>query len=125
MVIPLVVEKSRGDSAQFGIDSLCEPVACVPAAMAPVGQPSGDLRRRLRSTLHEYCYDTRKSSFTLSQARDSMATTQDREILSETGSITPQRFAQVRAIFEAAMERPLTERRVFAAEACAGDPDLL
>ncbi|HEY3835034.1 MAG TPA: serine/threonine-protein kinase [Bryobacteraceae bacterium] len=54
-----------------------------------------------------------------------MATPQDRDILSETGSITPQRFAQVRAIFEAAVERPLTERRAFAAGACAGDPDLL
>jgi serine/threonine-protein kinase len=54
-----------------------------------------------------------------------MATPNDRDILAETGSVTPQRFAQVRAIFEAAVERPVAERRAFAAGACAGDAALL
>jgi serine/threonine-protein kinase len=54
-----------------------------------------------------------------------MATPRDRDILTETGSVTPQRFAQIRAIFEAAVERPLAERRAFASGACAGDADLL
>ncbi len=51
--------------------------------------------------------------------------TRDRDILTDTGSVTPERFAQIRAIFEAALERPVTERRAFAAGACAGDADLL
>ena len=42
-----------------------------------------------------------------------------------TQSVTPERFAQVRAIFEAAIERPAAERRAFAAGACAGDSALL
>jgi serine/threonine-protein kinase len=54
-----------------------------------------------------------------------MASPRDRDILTETGSVTPQRFAQIRAIFEAAVERPLADRRAFAAGACAGDADLL
>jgi tRNA A-37 threonylcarbamoyl transferase component Bud32 len=54
-----------------------------------------------------------------------MATPRNRDIVTETGSVTPQRFAQIRAIFEAAVERPLAERRAFAAGACAGDADLL
>jgi serine/threonine-protein kinase len=54
-----------------------------------------------------------------------MAAPRDRDILTETGSITPQRFAQIRAIFEAAIERPAAERRAFAAGACAGNAALL
>jgi tRNA A-37 threonylcarbamoyl transferase component Bud32 len=54
-----------------------------------------------------------------------MATPRDRDILTETGSVTPERFAQIRAIFEAALERPERERRAFAAGACAGDAELL
>jgi hypothetical protein len=40
-------------------------------------------------------------------------------------SLTPERFAQVRAVFEAALERPPAERRAYAAGACAGDRALL
>src|SRR5579863_9631637 len=125
VMAPLVMQKSGRDLAQFGIDSLCEPVARVAVALAGRSQPLGNLRRRLRSARHNYCYDTRKSSFTLSQARGSMATPRDRDILTQTGLVTPQRFAQVRAIFEAAVERPVTERRSFAAGACGGDTALL
>ena len=45
---------------------------------------------------------------------------QDRDTVTQGDSVTPQRFARVRAIFEAAIER-----RAFAAGACAGDSDLL
>src|SRR6266516_3373248 len=50
---------------------------------------------------------------------------QDRDTPTNADSITPQRFAQVRAIFEAAIKRPVPERRSFAAEACSGDVALL
>jgi hypothetical protein len=40
-------------------------------------------------------------------------------------SITPERFARVRMVFEAALGRPPGERRAFAADACAGDVELL
>ena len=40
-------------------------------------------------------------------------------------SLTPERFAQVRAIFEAAEERPVAERFAFAAGACGADRALL
>jgi protein kinase-like protein len=42
-----------------------------------------------------------------------------------TGTVTPDRFAKVRAIFEAALERPARERRAFVDGACVGDPALL
>ena len=41
------------------------------------------------------------------------------------GSITPERFARLRAVFEEALERPPAERHTFATAACAGDLDLL
>jgi serine/threonine-protein kinase len=45
--------------------------------------------------------------------------------LSPKESLTPERFAQVRAIFEAAEERPVAERFAFAAGACGTDKALL
>ena len=50
-----------------------------------------------------------------------MPTPHDPDTLNTADSITPQRFAQVRAIFEAAIERPIAERRAFATGACNGD----
>jgi predicted Ser/Thr protein kinase len=49
----------------------------------------------------------------------------DRNTVTQPGSLTPERFARVRAIFEAALERPAAERRAFAAGACVGDAALL
>jgi predicted Ser/Thr protein kinase len=40
-------------------------------------------------------------------------------------SITAETFARVRAIFEAALERPEAERRAFVEGACVGDPAML
>jgi hypothetical protein len=54
-----------------------------------------------------------------------MAHPNDRDTVTQNGSLTPERFARVRAIFEAALERPPGERRVFAAGACVGDAGLL
>jgi serine/threonine-protein kinase len=54
-----------------------------------------------------------------------MATPQDRETVTQGNSLTPERFARVRAVFEAAVERPTAERRAFAAGACGGDAGLL
>jgi tRNA A-37 threonylcarbamoyl transferase component Bud32 len=53
-----------------------------------------------------------------------MATPRARDIVTDTGSVTPERFAQIRALFEAALVRPVTERREFAAGACGGDAEL-
>jgi serine/threonine protein kinase len=39
-------------------------------------------------------------------------------------SMTPERFRQIRNLFEAVVERPLDRRGTFLAEACAGDVDL-
>jgi eukaryotic-like serine/threonine-protein kinase len=50
---------------------------------------------------------------------------QDRDTITRGGSVSPERFAQVRAIFEAAVERPAAERPAYAAGACAGDAVLL
>lgn len=41
------------------------------------------------------------------------------------GSITPERFARLRQIFEATLARPAVERPAFAAALCAGDGELL
>src|SRR6516162_629289 len=54
-----------------------------------------------------------------------MAAPQDRETITQGDSLTPERFARVRAVFEAAVERQTGERRAFAAGACAGDVGLL
>jgi serine/threonine-protein kinase len=54
-----------------------------------------------------------------------MANPPDRETLTQGNSLTPERFARVRAVFEAAIERPTAEQRAFAAGACAGDAALL
>jgi serine/threonine-protein kinase len=54
-----------------------------------------------------------------------MATPQDRETVTQGTSLAAELFARVRAVFEAAMERPAAERRAFAAGACAGDVGLL
>ncbi len=54
-----------------------------------------------------------------------MGQPEERDTLTRLGSITPERFARVRAIFEAAVERPTAERSAFAAGACGGDGDLL
>src|SRR5262245_62024063 len=40
-------------------------------------------------------------------------------------SITPERFARVRAIFEAALERPADQQRKWVEDACIGDAELL
>ncbi len=40
------------------------------------------------------------------------------------GSVTPQRFAQIRAIFEASLERPAGEWKAYVAGACGGDSEL-
>jgi serine/threonine protein kinase len=39
-------------------------------------------------------------------------------------SMTPERFRQIRNLFEAVVERPLDRRGMFLAEACAGDAEL-
>src|ERR1700683_2383162 len=39
-------------------------------------------------------------------------------------SMTPERFRQIRNLFEAVVERPPNTRGAFLAEACAGDSDL-
>jgi hypothetical protein len=54
-----------------------------------------------------------------------MAKPREQETVTQPGSLTPERFARVRAIFEAAVERPAAERRAYAAGACAGDAGLL
>jgi serine/threonine protein kinase len=54
-----------------------------------------------------------------------MASPQERETQTQGNSLTPERFARVRAVFEAAVERPAAERRALAAGACAGDAALL
>jgi serine/threonine-protein kinase len=54
-----------------------------------------------------------------------MPVTKKGNSLTQDGSLTPERFAQVRAIFEAAVERPAAERRAFAAGACGADIELL
>jgi serine/threonine-protein kinase len=54
-----------------------------------------------------------------------MAEPQDRETVTQGQSHSPERFARIRAVFEAALDRPLAERRAFAAGACAGDVALL
>jgi serine/threonine-protein kinase len=54
-----------------------------------------------------------------------MAAPQDRETITQGDSLTPERFARVRAVFEAAVERQTGERRAFAAGACGGDVELL
>jgi serine/threonine-protein kinase len=54
-----------------------------------------------------------------------MASPQERETITQGNSLTPERFARVRAVFEAAAERPSSERRAFAAGACGGDVELL
>ena len=41
------------------------------------------------------------------------------------GSLTPERFARVRAIFEAALEQPTRDRQGFVEGACVGDAVLL
>src|SRR5688572_24069903 len=41
------------------------------------------------------------------------------------GTVTPERFARVRAIFEAALERSVHDRRGFVHGACVGDGVLL
>jgi protein kinase-like protein len=50
---------------------------------------------------------------------------QDRETVTQSGSVPAERFAQARAIFAAAAQRPSAERRAYAAGACAGDAALL
>jgi serine/threonine-protein kinase len=40
---------------------------------------------------------------------------------SGTGTVTPERFARVRAIFEAALDQPARDRQGFVKGACAGD----
>ena len=52
-----------------------------------------------------------------------MAESQERS--TRARSVTPERFARVRAIFEAALERPVAEQQTFVADACAGDVELL
>src|SRR5215468_3530149 len=47
-----------------------------------------------------------------------------RETKTQTGSVTPERFAKVRAIFEAAIERPASDRRGFVDGACGADEEL-
>src|SRR5215831_13792335 len=54
-----------------------------------------------------------------------MPVTKKGNSLTQDGSLTPERFGQVRAIFEAAVERPAAERRAFAAGACGADIELL
>src|SRR5215831_2393192 len=54
-----------------------------------------------------------------------MPVTKKGNSLTQDGSLTPERFGQVRAIFEAAVERPAAERRAFAAGACGADRALL
>jgi hypothetical protein len=41
------------------------------------------------------------------------------------GSVKPERFAQIRAIFEAALDVPEPERAAYLESACAGDGELL
>ena len=43
----------------------------------------------------------------------------------DTGTLSPERFARVRAIFEAALEQPARDRQGFVKGACAGDHVLL
>jgi predicted Ser/Thr protein kinase len=49
----------------------------------------------------------------------------DRDAATEEGSVTPERFGQIRAIFEAALDLPENEREEYAVTACAGDAGLL
>ena len=49
----------------------------------------------------------------------------DRSTFTRAESITPEAFARLRNIFEAALERPISERRAFAAAACLNNHDLL
>jgi hypothetical protein len=51
-------------------------------------------------------------------------TPERRETVTQTGSLTPQQFARVRAIFEAALERPAADRRGYVDGACGSDADL-
>ena len=54
-----------------------------------------------------------------------MPTPQDRDILTETGQSLRSASRKSARSFEAAVERPVSERRAFAAGACAGDAALL
>src|SRR5262245_9777143 len=49
----------------------------------------------------------------------------DRASSTDGGSVTPERFARVRAIFEAALEQPSAQRGAFVKGACVGEPALL
>src|SRR4051795_11830431 len=49
----------------------------------------------------------------------------DDDQVTSGGTLDPERFARVRAIFEAALEQPAGTRAAFAAGACVGDPHLL
>ncbi len=49
---------------------------------------------------------------------------QERETITGDGSISPERFARVREVFEAALDRPATERRGYVDGACGQDEGL-
>jgi serine/threonine-protein kinase len=46
------------------------------------------------------------------------------ESITRTGSVSPEQFARVRAIFEAALERPARDRAAYVDGACGGDEAL-
>jgi serine/threonine-protein kinase len=56
---------------------------------------------------------------------NAMPESQDPDTLTNSGSVTPERVARLRAIFEAAVDKPVAERRAHVERACAGDPALL
>src|SRR6516164_6571489 len=53
-----------------------------------------------------------------------MAAPEDRETVTQSNSLTPERFARVRAVFEAALERPGADRRGVVDGACGADEAL-
>ena len=70
-------------------------------------------------------YDTRTVEFPLSELEGfSMPEPQERDTITGGGSLSPERFARVRLIFEAALDRPAAERRGYVDGACGADDDL-
>ena len=49
----------------------------------------------------------------------------ERDTVTSGGSLTPERFARVRRVFEAALGRPPSERGAYLEGACGGDRTLL
>ena len=125
VTMAFVAEKPHCDLAQLGVHYAQQPATGICVAPAPsASQAVICCEGSGASSI--LCYDTRTAAFPLSLMKGvPMPEPDDRNTVTEAGSFTPERFARVRAIFEAALDRPASERRAYAAGACAGDDHLL